>query len=103
MYSAGVTRAKRIAAGVMVLTLLLILALSMLFLIAEADHDCAGADCPICACLRACVHVLRRFGASAILPLAATVPVILFLFAVTAGAAVFAQETPVSNGIRLND
>ncbi|MBR4393467.1 MAG: hypothetical protein IKT07_05515 [Oscillospiraceae bacterium] len=103
MRSASVTKAKRIAAGVMGLTLLLVIALSALFLVAEADHDCAGEDCPICACLQACVHVLRRFGASAIILVTAVASVILFLSTAVASAAVFTQETPVSRGIRLNN
>ena len=103
MRSTGISRAKRIAAGLMGLTLLLVIALSALFLVAEADHDCAGEDCPICACMRSCVNVLRRFGGAAVSLLAAAVPVILLLFAAVACAAAFAQETPVSRRIRLNN
>ena len=103
MRSTGVTQAKRIAAGLMGLTLLLIIALSAAFLVAEADHDCAGEDCPICAFMAVCVHVLRRLGAAAVVLLAAAAPAILFLAAPVAGAAVFAPGTPVSQRTRLND
>ena len=103
MHGAGVTGAKRIAAGIMGLTLLLVILLSALFLIAEADHDCAGEDCPICACLQLCSNVLRRFGGAVFVLLSVAAPVILLLFAAVSGAAVFAQETPVSRRIRLND
>ena len=99
----SVTKAKRVAAGVMSLTLLLVIVLSALFLVAEADHDCAGEDCPICAVMQVCVHVLRRFGGAATILLAVAAAAILFLFAAVSGAAVFAQETPVSRRIRLNN
>ena len=103
MRGTGVAKAKRIAAGVMSLALLLVILLSSLFLIAEADHDCAGEECPICAVMQTCVNVLRRFGEAAIILLAAAASVIVFVFAAVSDAAVFAQETPVSRRIRLNN
>ena len=42
-------RRQRIAAVLAVLVLLA-LAVSLRCLVCEADHDCTGADCPICAC-----------------------------------------------------
>ena len=103
MRGAGVSRAKRITAGLMGLTLLLVVLLSALFLVVEADHDCAGEDCPICAVMQTCTNVLRRFGAAVITLLAAAASIILFLFATVSGANVFAQATPVSRKIRLNN
>ena len=103
MCCANMTKAKRIAAGVMSLALLLVIALSALFLIVEADHDCAGEDCPICAVMQTCTNVLRRFGAAVITLLAAAASIILFLFAMVSGATVFAQASPVSRKIRLNN
>ena len=85
------------------LALLVIVLLSVLFLAAEADHDCAGADCPICAYMQACANTLRRSVGAALARPAAAVPVIFFLLAAVLSAAVLTRETPVSRGIRLNN
>ena len=97
------SKAKRIAAGVMGLTLLLVLLLAALFLIAEADHDCAGEDCPICAVMCSCAQALRRFGAAARSLSAAAAPAVCFLFAAALCAPLLALETPVSRRSRLNN
>ena len=33
------------------------------FLAEELHHDCAGEDCPVCACLQLCENQVRRAGA----------------------------------------
>lgn len=35
---------------------------SACFLIAEADHECAGEDCPICYQVNLCSHTVRFAG-----------------------------------------
>ena len=54
-------RRQRIAAVLAVLVLLA-LAVSLSYLVCEADHDCTGADCPICALLAVCGRLLRALG-----------------------------------------
>ena len=103
MRGVTVSKAKRMAAGIMGLLLLAVVLLSALFLAAEADHDCAGEDCPICAVMQACANTLRRYGGAAAARPAAAVPVVFFLFAAALPAAVFLRETPVSRGTRLNN
>ena len=39
---------KRIAAAFLAVTILLVLLFSAAFIAAEADHDCAGENCPLC-------------------------------------------------------
>lgn len=34
------------------------------FIAAEADHQCTGADCPVCAVMRVCVSLLHSAGLS---------------------------------------
>ena len=54
-------RRQRIAAVLAVLVLLA-LAVSLSYLVCEADQDCTGADCPICALLAVCGRLLRALG-----------------------------------------
>lgn len=38
---------------------------SVAYIAAEADHDCTGDDCPVCACVVQCLTNLRLLGAAA--------------------------------------
>ena len=52
---------KRIAAFLAV-TILLVLLFSAAFIATEADHDCAGENCPICAQIAVCQNILKTFA-----------------------------------------
>ena len=41
-------KAKRAAAVIISLLFVFVMLFSALIVIAEADHDCAGEDCPVC-------------------------------------------------------
>ena len=95
--------AKRIAAGILGLTLLAVVLLSSFCIAIEAHHDCTGEDCPVCVCLQHCANTLRQLGESSVLLIGAIVPVLVFfLAAITLGLAVL-SETPVSRKVRLNN
>lgn len=53
---------KRIAAAFLAVTILLVLLFSAAFIAAEADHDCAGENCPICDQIAACQNILKTFS-----------------------------------------
>ena len=53
---------KRILALALCLGITFVLAASSVFVIHEADHDCAGEECEICARIAATVHLLRSFA-----------------------------------------
>ena len=44
------------------LLIVLFLLLSVLFLVKEANHNCTGADCPICAAMQQCEDSIRLLG-----------------------------------------
>ena len=46
MQESGYNRSRRAAAGIMIVLMLVVLLLSACCFVAEADHDCAGEDCP---------------------------------------------------------
>lgn len=53
------TKPKQLAA-VLALLLALVMLFSAVYIALEADHDCCGEDCFVCAQLRACEELLRN-------------------------------------------
>lgn len=51
---------KRDMSAVLALLLALMLLFSALFIALEADHDCAGEDCAICAQISMCENLLQQ-------------------------------------------
>ncbi|MBR4204500.1 MAG: hypothetical protein IKQ92_03390 [Clostridia bacterium] len=87
------------------MTLLAVVLFSAFFLAVEANHDCTGEDCPICACVLLCEKTLRSGGLDGEYSArsAAIVPPLVLLFAVLSVGALFSRETPVSGKMRLNN
>lgn len=83
--------------------LLAVLLFSILFVVAEADHDCTHEDCPICACIRSCESLLHRLFE---IKLAVNHALVLsaILLSVTAILVFsYTQVSLVSNKVRLNN
>ena len=96
-------KSKRIAAGIMVFLVFFIMLFSASFIAIEADHDCTGEDCPICACIAQCENTLHKIGDGAAVQAAVIVPVFFMLILAFLFADNFTQETPVSRKVRLNN
>ena len=47
-------------AAVLAVLLALVMLFSAAYIALEADHDCCGEDCAVCALLRACEDLLRN-------------------------------------------
>ena len=103
MRNPGASKVLRITAGIMGVMMLFIVLFSAFYIAAEADHDCCGEDCPICACIHQCENILRGIGDGAAVRCAAVAPVILILFAAAFVIAAFSQDTLVSRKVRLNN
>ena len=56
----------RFAAAALPVLTAIVLLFSCTFVLAHTDHDCIGADCPVCARIEACLRVLDRLGAATI-------------------------------------
>jgi hypothetical protein len=52
-------KTRKRAAAFLALLLTIVLFSSMLFLGAEAHHECSGEDCPICLEMQSCENLLR--------------------------------------------
>ena len=94
---------KRLAAGIMALMMFVIVLFSVSFIAAEADHDCCGDDCPICACIHLCENTLEQIGSGVATQAAVIIPAILFCISILLSVCVCRQETPVSRKVRLNN
>ncbi len=103
MPGSNVWKYKRIAAGIMGILMLLIMLLSAFYIASEADHDCTGEDCPICACIQQCENTLRQIGYGAAFCIAVIFPAVFTLISSFLYAVGFPQKTPVSGKVRLNN
>ncbi len=102
MRNSSTSGVLRITAGIMGLMMLVVVVFSAFYIAAEADHDCSGEDCPICACIHHCENTLRGF-CSGIAQISAVAPVFLILPAAAFGIAAVSQDTLVSRKVRLNN
>ena len=96
-------RQKRIAAGILGMLLLLIMLFSSFYLAVEADHDCSGEDCPVCACIQQCENTLHRIGAGTASLAGVVIPVVCMAVSMLLFTLAASEETPVSRKVRLNN
>lgn len=78
---------------------------SLLFIAKEADHNCSGADCAICAAVaeaKGTLDNLKKSGASFAAVVAVTA-VLLLLFAMAGVLVTAPRVTPVAQRVRLNN
>ena len=60
-------KAKRMIAIIISLTIVFVTVFSLAFIIAEADHDCAGEGCPICQSVGTAEDSLKKISSSVLL------------------------------------
>ena len=94
---------KRFAAGIIALMMLIVVLFAVSFITEEADHDCSGDDCPICACIQLCENTIQQIGSGAAAQAAVIIPAILFFISILLSVCVWSQETLVSRKARLNN
>ena len=58
-------KSRRVLSGLCAAVILVTISFSSAFVSVEADHDCAGRDCPICLELQNCVANFQLLGSSA--------------------------------------
>lgn len=94
---------KKLIALLIFILLTATLVLSMTYIVLEADHDCAGTNCPVCNH----IHILERFIGSLGITLA-------ILFRISCASEAFNKSpllitpvaivlTPVAQNIRMNN
>ncbi len=89
--------------AVLAVLLAFVMLFSVLYVVLEADHECSGEDCAVCAQIRACMNLIRN-----LLPVAAvlTTAGLIDLSAERIGGVlcrVFSSITLISLKIKLSD
>ena len=90
--------------GVAVLFAILVLfaiSTSLFFLLHEAEHDCEGEGCPICAAITVCLDILNRLTKVFVIAAAALAFVKGILFPSFAFCRFPCKTTPVSLNVKL--
>ncbi len=103
MLCGSASKYKGIAAGILGILMFVIMLLSAHYIAAEADHECTGEDCPICACVQLCENTLHQLGDGIALMAAVVLPIVLLYICAFLYAPDHPQETPVSRKVRLNN
>ncbi len=95
------TAKRKITALILAAVILLAVAASLFIIIHEADHDCSGEDCPVCALIEACTDTIRSVS------LLIAVAIIVSSAVLFAFSGIYLQkyfcipQTPVSLKIKL--
>ena len=93
---------KRRFASIIIAAFIVVAVLTSLFVVAhEADHDCIGEDCPVCAVIAACQTILKTLRDALVVAAAA-----LVCFVVAASIEKFisirsSENTPISLKVKL--
>lgn len=103
MRSAGRSEFKKVIAGAVALTLAAVFVFSLAFTVFEADHDCEGEHCHICATIDVCGSLLRQAGNANAVKAAMAVVVLFVVVALIPVASDIPAATPVSDKVMLND
>ena len=95
------TNKKRVVAVILSALVLFALMTSLFVIMHEADHDCIGENCPVCAVIAVCQNTLKTL--SGIVGAAAVVFACLLLTAsvIASFRTISYNETPVSLKVRL--
>ena len=93
----------RVVSGALCAFLLLLTFIACFYIASEADHDCDGENCPICACIENCVAVLQRVGTA--VPVFTSYVLCAFVAVILSNQdnSYIFRLTPVSRKVRLND
>ncbi len=85
------------------LAALLLLALigSFALIVHEAEHDCSGEGCPVCAMIAICRDTLRRFTGAVVLGAAVVWLISFFALGVCISARERCVKTPVFLKVKL--
>ncbi|MBR1586058.1 MAG: hypothetical protein IJ662_11000 [Clostridia bacterium] len=99
------TNRKRMGALLLCIGLVLVLLVSSVYIVREAQHHhCTGLDCDVCQCIEATGRLLRGFSALALLlVLLRAVRALIARFRRCEGRVCLAKATPVALKIRLNN
>ena len=92
---------RRILALILATVILMTVAASLFIIIHEADHDCCGKGCPVCALIEACTDTIRGVSLLIAALLVVTSAVLISVSGINLLKFFCKSQTPVSLKIKL--
>lgn len=93
---------KKITALIATVAIVFVVFFSAFYISQHADHDCAGAECSICAVMKACVNNIRSIGTA----VATAVVAVLLCFSICKSerfdVTTYSDFSLIAQKIRLN-
>ena len=56
------TKSKRITAWIALVAVVFVMLFSVIYISQHADHECTGAECPVCAVMEQCGNNIKNIG-----------------------------------------
>ncbi|MBC8586893.1 hypothetical protein [Paratissierella segnis] len=85
------------------LCFILVSLFSLIYIAEEADHDCTGEFCPICACIHIVKQTLKQLSSGIVASFAIISSLIVALAALIAALPILPCSTPINQKIRMNN
>lgn len=97
------TKKQKILAAFICAVFILVTFFSVFFIVKEADHDCTGEGCPICACIHQAEETLKQLGTGTVGASDFQPAVAMFALALVCAFLFVPYTSLVSQKVRLND
>ena len=97
------TNSKRITAWIALVAVLFVMLFSVLYISQHADHECTGADCPVCAVMEQCSNNIKNIGTIVVAIIAALFLCLSILKCVQFVCAVNPNYSLISQKVRMNN
>lgn len=85
------------------MTLVFVMLASLFYIAKEANHDCSGEDCPICACIHQAEQTIRNLGTGVIVSVCIGAVIVLLVSMPDKKQFCLCPVSLVSQKVRLND
>lgn len=94
---------RKITAWVAAVATVFVMLFSSLYIVEHSDHECGGADCPICAVMAQCSNNLKTIGLAVVVVAAMCGLIDDTKAAVTIGADNLSVTSLISQKVRMNN
>ncbi|MCC8016678.1 MAG: hypothetical protein LIO43_04835 [Clostridiales bacterium] len=94
---------NRIVAAFLAVIVFVVMLYSALYIAAEADHDCVGDNCPICAQINVCQNTLKNLSLAVCAAVFAAAFTYTLCRSISACADITPSYTLVSLKVKLSD
>ena len=92
---------RRFAAAILAALILVAVTASLFIVVHEADHDCIGEGCPVCAVVAVCRNTLKTLSGALAVFAAIAASVCFAVILITGFNASLHNETPISLKVKL--